>query len=44
MSRTSSICTAKGRRVIVVRVFQKKTESTPSREIALALWRAKEVK
>lgn len=36
--------TAKGRRVVVVRVFHKKTQATPRREIALALWRAKEVK
>jgi len=31
-----------GRRVIVVRVFVKKTEKTPRREIELALKRAKE--
>lgn len=36
--------TAKGRRVIVVRVFVKKTPKTPKSEIALALARAKEVK
>jgi phage-related protein len=35
--------TAKGRRVVVVRVFLKKTEETPRREIDLALKRAKEV-
>ncbi|MGH6900334.1 MAG: type II toxin-antitoxin system RelE/ParE family toxin [Geminicoccaceae bacterium] len=35
--------TARGRRVVVVRVFGKKTEKTPRREIALALRRAKEV-
>jgi phage-related protein len=35
--------TATGRRVIVVRVFGKKTERTPRREIELALRRAKEV-
>ena len=35
--------TATGRRVIVVRVFGKKTEKTPRREIELALRRAKEV-
>jgi phage-related protein len=35
--------TVVGRRVVVVRVFIKKTEKTPSREIDLALKRAKEV-
>lgn len=35
--------TAVGRRVVVVRVFIKKTQSTPSREIELALKRAKEI-
>jgi phage-related protein len=35
--------TASGRRVVVVRVFVKKTEKTPRREIDLALERAKEV-
>ena len=35
--------TAKGRRVVVVRVFVKKTQKTPRREIRLALERAKEV-
>lgn len=35
--------TAKGRRVVVVRVFLKKTQKTPRREIELALKRAKEV-
>lgn len=35
--------TASGRRVVVVRVFAKKTETTPRREIELALKRAKEV-
>jgi phage-related protein len=35
--------TATGRRVVVVRVFGKKTEKTPKREIELALRRAKEV-
>jgi ribosome-binding protein aMBF1 (putative translation factor) len=34
--------TATGRRVVVVRVFGKKTEKTPRREIELALRRAKE--
>jgi|SRR5579864_7092877 len=36
--------TARGRRVVVVRVFVKKTQKTPRREIDLALERAKEVK
>ena len=36
--------TASGRRVVVVRVFVKKTQKTPRREIDLALERAKEVK
>ena len=33
---------AKGRRVVIVRVFLKKTQTTPGREIDLALSRAKE--
>ncbi len=33
---------AKGRRVIIVRAFVKKTQATPSREIELALSRATE--
>ena len=36
--------TAVGKRVVVVRVFIKKTQKTPSREIDLALKRAKEIK
>jgi phage-related protein len=36
--------TASGKRVVVVRVFVKKTQKTPRQEIALALKRAKEVK
>jgi len=35
--------TAVGRRVVVVRVFIKKTKKTPNREIELALRRAKEI-
>ena len=35
--------TAVARRVIVVRVFIKKTQKTPAREIKLALQRAREV-
>jgi phage-related protein len=35
--------TGKDRRVVVVRVFVKKTQRTPRREIELALKRAKEV-
>ena len=35
--------TARGRRVVVVRAFRKKTRKTPRREIALALRRAEEV-
>jgi len=35
--------TATGRRVVIVRVFVKKTEKTPRREIDLALERAREV-
>ena len=35
--------TAVGKRVIVVRVFKKKTQKTPRREIEIALQRAKEV-
>ena len=34
---------APGRRVVVVRVYIKKSEKTPNREIRLALDRAKEV-
>ena len=36
--------TAIGRRVVVVRVFPKKTQKTPRREIELSLRRAKEVR
>jgi phage-related protein len=36
--------TARGRRVVVVRVFVKKSQQTPRREIEIALHRAKEVK
>ena len=36
--------TATGYRVVVVRVFPKKTEKTPRREIELALARAREVR
>ena len=35
--------TARERRVVVLRVFRKKTQKTPRREIAIALERAKEV-
>src|SRR5690606_7695499 len=35
--------TATGRRVVIVRVFVKKTQKTPLRELALARERAKEV-
>jgi len=35
--------TAAGRRIVVLRVFAKKTERTPRREIELALRRAWEV-
>lgn len=35
--------TATGRRVVVVRVFTKKTQKTPRKEIKIALKRAKEV-
>lgn len=35
--------TARGQRVVIVRVFVKKTQKTPSREIDLAISRAKEV-
>jgi phage-related protein len=34
---------ANGKRVVIVRVFVKKTQKTPGREIKLALSRAKEV-
>lgn len=36
--------TARGKRVVVVRTFVKKTQKTPRHEIELALKRAKEVK
>jgi phage-related protein len=36
--------TAVGRRVVVLRVFVKKTQKTPRREIEFALKRAQEVK
>lgn len=35
--------TAVGRRVVVVRVFTKKAQKAPAREIELALKRAKEI-
>jgi phage-related protein len=35
--------TAKGQRVVVVRVFVRKTQKTPRREIEIALQRAEEV-
>jgi phage-related protein len=35
--------TATGRRMVIVRVFMKKTEKTPRREIDLALSRAKSI-
>jgi phage-related protein len=35
--------TAQGKRVVVVRVFVKKTQKTPRQEIELALKRAKDV-
>lgn len=38
-----TVVTATGRRVIVVRVFIKKTQKAPVAEIELALRRAKEV-
>jgi len=34
---------ATGRRVVVVRIFVKKTQTTPNAEIELAMRRAKEV-
>ena len=36
--------TASGKRVIIVRIFRKKTQKTPRSEINLALMRAKELK
>ncbi len=36
--------TASGRRVVVVRIFIKKTRKTPKQELAIALERAREVK
>ncbi|MGH8428331.1 MAG: type II toxin-antitoxin system RelE/ParE family toxin [Gammaproteobacteria bacterium] len=36
--------TARGQRVVIVRVFVKKTEKTPRHEITLALGRAKSVR
>ena len=42
ISRALSV-TAVGRRVVVVRVFIKKTQKKPNREIELALKRAKEI-
>ena len=35
--------TAVGKRIVVLRVFTKKTQKTPRREIEIALKRAKEV-
>lgn len=36
--------TASGQRVVILRVFVKKTQKTPRREIEIALERAKEIK
>ena len=36
--------TAAGQRVVIVRIFVKKTQNTPQRELELARQRAKEVK
>lgn len=36
--------TASGRRVVVVRIFGKKTQKTPRREIEMGLKRAREVR
>jgi phage-related protein len=36
--------TAAGRRVVVIRVFVKKTEKTPTQELEIARRRAKEVR
>lgn len=36
--------TASGRRVVILRVFVKKTQKTPQRELEIALARAKEVR
>lgn len=36
--------TATGQRIVILRIFVKKTEKTPPRELALARQRAKEVK
>jgi len=38
-----AIAPAAGKRVVIVRIFVKKTEKTPQREIKLALSRAKSV-
>jgi phage-related protein len=35
--------TAVGKRVVVVHIFEKKTQKTPRREIIIALKRAKEI-
>ncbi len=35
--------TAIGKRIVVVHVFQKKTQKTPRQEIVIALRRAKEI-
>ncbi len=39
-NRASALVTAVGRRVVILRVFVKKKEKTPRREIELALTRA----
>ncbi|WP_371673828.1 type II toxin-antitoxin system RelE/ParE family toxin [Neorhizobium sp. T25_27] len=36
--------TASGQRIVVLHVFQKKTQKTPRREIEIALRRAKDVR
>jgi phage-related protein len=37
------LCAATGKRIVVVRVFIKKTQKTPRHEIKLSLERAKEI-
>jgi phage-related protein len=44
MALLARFTSRRGRRVVVVRVFIKKTQTTPRRELRLARERAKEVK
>jgi phage-related protein len=43
MASPALYVTAQGQRIVIVRVFAKKTQKTPRREIDIALKRAKDI-